>query len=225
MGYIRQGLSVSCFLAFISIKEYRYKLFFLFPMLTFHAFGFILFFIIICDLLKKAFFKKNFSTHLKVFLFLLLLIFFSTVLYLFFDILLLKYTHYIKESYLYTSIGSAPRSFLNYVCAILYLFVYYFKNKIISQKFDFIFFIISILILILFPLSFYFQTAVDRIGVGFSFIQLVGPYYFIKYFSNSKIEKFLKCCFLMTFFLIFFTWVNFSTNYFNWIYQNLFFFI
>ena len=225
MGYIRQGLSVSCFLAFISIKEYRYKLFFLFPMLTFHAFGFILFFIIICDVLKKVFFKKKFSIHLKVFLFLFLLIFLSTVLYFYFDILLLKYRHYIKESYLYISTGSIPRSFLNYVCAILYLFVYYFKNKIISQKFDFIFFIISILILILFPLSFYFETAVDRIGVGFSFIQLVGPYYFIKYFSNSKIEKYLKCFFLIIFFLIFFIWVNFSSNYFNWIYQNLFFFI
>jgi hypothetical protein len=225
MGYIRQGLSVSCFLAFISFKEYRYKLFFLFPMLTFHAFGFILFCIIICDLFKRVFFKKNFLIHLKVFLFLFLLIFLSALLYLYFDILLLKYRHYINESHLYVSIGSAPRSFLNYVCAILYLFVYYFKNKIICQKFDFIFFIVSILILILFPLSFYFQTAVDRIGVGFSFIQLVGPYYFIKYFNNSKIEKLLKCCFLITFFLIFFTWVNFSTNYFNWIYQNLFFFI
>ena len=223
MGYIRQGLSVSCFFAFLSFKQYRYKLIFLYPMLTFHAFGVFLFSITILETLKVIF-LKNFLPKFKLFLLILLIFFSILIFYNFFDIILVKFKNYITESHLYNSVGSLPRSLLNFACALLYLFVYFFKKEIIFKNHAFLFLIISLLILILLPLSFFITTAVDRIGVGLSFIQLIGPYYFIKFFDNFKIKQNLKICILIFFFIYYFTWIGFSSNYSNWVYQSLIFF-
>ena len=213
MGSLRQGIAIVLFLNIISFKSFFYKSTSIVCGIFFHLTSIIYLYIYLVSLTVQ---KRN----IKVFFILIIL---SITIIAIFNEQLINYVKYYIISEEYSSSGFIYRNLLTYICAHVYLFIYLFRKKFfITKEFKFIFFVISLVAIIIFPIGLFYSTAIDRLMAYFLPLQiLVTNLLYEKVNSKKKLMvKYLICILCLLQFIV---WYIFADNSPAWEYELFFF--
>lgn len=201
-GFLRQGLALG--FIFLSIYSYKNKNFFLFFLFLFLSIFSHKFAIIFSPILLLALSSKK--TH-KIIFTLFGIIILISLIYFVLIIDVSYYKQFISEvPQSYTSKGSILRSGMSFVVALLF-----FLNMNQMKKYqDYqLYFYVSIICVLLFPLSFFLPIPATRIGVYFGFIQFIILPRYVDLLRGNKRFAIILFIFLMYLF-VFIMWLVYS---------------
>lgn len=208
-GFLRQGLALGfIFLSIYFYKKKSYHLLFSSLILSIlsHKFAILFAPVLIFSLVKK-------NSH-KIFLIIFSIILFLCITYYIFkinDAYLKQFITEIPKSY--TSKGAILRSGMSLIVAILF----FLSLKFMRQYEDYrLYFNISVIILLLFPLSFILPLPVTRIGVFFGLIQFIILPRIVDKFHDYK-RKILISFIMTIYFFVFLIWLYYSPQKELWI--------
>jgi hypothetical protein len=213
MGFLRQGIAIVLFLNIISFKSFFYKSSSIICGAFFHLTSIIYLYIYLVSLTVQ---KRN----IKVFFILIIL---SITIISIFNEQFINYVKYYIISEEYSSSGFIYRNLLTYICAYVYLYIYLFRKKIfITKEFKFIFFVISLVSIIIFPIGLFYSTVIDRLMGYFLPLQiLVTNLLYEKINSKNKLKVNYLICILSV--IQFIVWYIFGENSLAWEYELFFF--
>ena len=214
MGYLKQGLALTVFLNFLTTKgKFRYFLLITAPLIHNSA-------IVLLILYGCVFFYTNklITNKLKILFLSLVLIFFLIFLFNYYQNFLIYYKNYINNSLI--SSGSILRSTILLLFAIIFLsiknlFLMNSRNKQSDEIFVF-FSILSWIVIILYPLCFFFSTPIDRVFIYFSPLQFYTIFMLLEIIKNNKIKFFIMNSLILFYFIYLNMWVLFSSNFRFW---------
>ena len=221
MGFLKQGLALTVFLNFLTTKgKFRYFLLITAPLI--HNSAVILFLLYICVFFytKKLIINKLGILFLSIALIFLLIFFFN-----YYQNFFIFYKNYINNSL--NSSGSVLRSTILLLFAIIFLSIknlFLMNSRNMQSDEIFVFFnILSWIVIILYPLCFFFSTPIDRIFIYFSPLQFYTIFMLLEVIKNEKIKFFIMHSLILFYFIYLNMWVLFSSNFRFWEnYQTIF---
>ena len=213
MGYTRQAAAVGLFMwGLVSLMRERKLSFYLFVIFAslFHYTVLIMLPIGLVYGSKKANVIKVvfFSVIIAIFTY---IIFYNLINHMFYYYILIKFHH---------SDGAVMRVFVNFLSAILF-FIYReeFKRKFHDEKLWFIFSLLSIL---MFPAAFFYSTLVDRVVIYLMPLQLVIASRVVVLITSKYNRTLFVFMVIIMYSSILFTWLNFGNFSSYWLpYQNI----
>jgi hypothetical protein len=212
-GSIRQGLGVVIFFCSILHKKTWVQLFGILLAISFHLASIIFLFIYFINITIRL---KNFYLNFLIITFLLFCCWF------FYDEFFIYYQDYIIDK-TYDSRGFFYRNFFTLISAIYFCKQVYFNKIRIFENANFIFLLISIISILIFPIGFFFSTPIDRLMGFFLPIQIVALNIYMVNIKNMLIEAKIKFFFCIISFLILFVWYLFGYHSSAWTYELFFF--
>lgn len=210
IGSVRQGLALIMFLGIFNFRSESKKILSLLMGFFFHSSSIIYFFTYFTSKVLET--KKYVVFIFPLFLLILFLVF-DDQYYLYFKF-------YITQDF-FNSAGFFFRNTLTLICAFIYIYLFFYRTKIINIKFRYPFLIISFLSIIVFPLGFFYSAPADRIMAYFLPLKIV--LISILYENISQKYK-MKINYLNSVFfgLMLWAWYYFGLNSRAWEYELFF---
>lgn len=212
MGYTRQAIAIGfIFSALAHLQNRKRRFFWVYLLLAvlFHKTA------IIMSIF--GLFYGGIKNTKKIYIVLFVLVI-SLFTFLLLQNIAFLYLHYVELNYMHSS-GALPRTAINVIAALTFLFYYKKLNVNVNVNVDlfYVYRLISIAVIVSAPLVFISSTAVDRLGLYFFPLQLyvIGRIPLI--YSSSLGVTVSSVAIVIFYALVLLVWMVFATHTYGWI--------